>query len=274
MTLAIVTAALVIALISTALLYALFQRPQDKGYRLEVEPTEAALVKDIFTGEVRAYLPGNYTLTLGFDRVVGGGSLKDEPWNPPPEGASTADKVNVTLDLVVVKQKILQLEEGPDAERITLEAIRKAWTEISYENRNQLIGIKIAAAWQNALIIRKLEDLFDAEEEEVGALASRTKYVVKKDMLKEIEEEINQYLVTNVTEPWGVEVLVEVHDAKLPERLQEVAEEIEAAAEEGRATQARAGAAGVTVQEAFWGEVLVDALPALWGPIPHNRGSP
>ena len=54
MTLAIVTAALVIALISTALLYALFQRPQDKGYRLEVEPTEAALVKDIFTGEVRA----------------------------------------------------------------------------------------------------------------------------------------------------------------------------------------------------------------------------
>ena len=196
--------------------------------------------------------------------------MKDEPWTPPPEASSTADKIAVTLDLVVVKQRISQ-PEGREWE--ALEAIRKAWAQIRYEDRNQLINIKIAAARQNALIIRKLEDIFDIEGAEAGKPGLVRKHVLKRDTLKAIEEEINAYLAENVTEPWGIEVMVEVHDAKLPERLQEVAEEIEAAAEEGRATQARAGAAGVTVQEAFWGEVLVDALGALGGHIRKRGGS-
>jgi hypothetical protein len=245
----VVVGVLVVLLVAVAYLTTAYKRSDQQGYRLEVEPMTGVVVKNLWTGITRAFLAGSYTLRLGRDKVVETVSLKDEPSDPPIHPVTTADKVQLGVDYVIKEQRVLDNKDD----------VLNAALNIEYAKRTPYILARIAAGLQNVFVGLKLEDVYTAG-------------TVNKDKLTDIEKDINEYLEREIHGPWGIRVIVEIQNLVIPERLQEVAEEVEAAILEGKATSERATAAGVDPLVAFLGEVFVDGLAALGGKLKKNGG--
>lgn len=233
------------ALMAIAYLAMVLQRNTQKGYRLEVEPKTAVVVKDLWSGKTEALFAGSHTLRPGRDKVVQTVSLKDEPSDPPIMQVTTSDRIELGVNIVIHEQRVLDYTEDKTA-------VLRAALNIDYAQRTTFVLARIAACLQKIFIELKLEQVYKDNG-------------IDKAQAIEIENNINEYLKKEVTEPWGIKVVVKFQDLVLPARLMETAEESETAVKKGKATNERAIAAGVDPTVAYIGEVLVDAIAAFKG---------
>jgi len=227
------TAALTIASIITLLF---------KEGLIEVNPKRAVVVKNLWTGEPRALLPGTHLIIPGRDKKLLEITLENEPSDPPIMKVFTGDGTEIGVDLVITTQRVL---DNP-------EAVVRAGTAIDYKKRSEFVVERIKTYLQDAVIKYKLEDMI------------RDKNIDKKT-LDEIEASVNQALKEKVETEWGIRVEVGIRTMELPEKAKEVAEEAATAEREGERIRIKAEKAGVDPKLIVIGDIIYDALRALKG---------
>jgi len=209
---------------------------------IEVDPKRAVVVKNLWTGEPRALLPGTHLIIPGRDKKLLEVTLENEPSDPPIMKVFTGDGTEIEVDLVITTQKVL---DNP-------EAVVRAGTVIDYKKRSEFVVERIKTYLQDAIIKYKLEDMIKEKN-------------VDKKILDEIEAGVNKALKEKVEAEWGIEVEVGIKTIELPEKAKEVAEEAATAEREGERIRIKAEKAGVDPKLIVIGDIIYDALRALKG---------
>jgi|GEM_PF-5682947 len=216
-----------------------------KEGQIEIGPKRAVVVKNIWTGIPHALFAGTYLIIPGVEKKMLEVTLENEPSDPDIITVITSDGVEIGVDFVIYTQRIL----------VTAEAVVKAATVINYAKRRDLIIARIKAILQDYFSGIPIEDIFSVDEGKVN-----------KTLIKDAETEADNRLKQDVEDQWGIEVKIQIHNIKPPDKLLEVAEESASAQKEGERIATKAKAAGdVDPRWVIVGDMIYDAVRALKG---------
>lgn len=247
----------------------------------EVGPMRAQVYKNTWTGRARALLPGTSFIIPGIEKRLTEITFADEPSSQNPTKVITADGVEVTIDYVIFHQKVGgKVEEGTkklvDTDNVSneddlSESAVKVATKIDYNQRTSLVVNRVKAYIQNEFSQARTEHIYGTRATEEAPTTPATPATpttpvptVSKEFIEEKETAINA-LLQREREEWGLLVVIEIENIRLPEKLAEVAEEVATATKEGKKIKDKAEAAGVPTEWVLVGDIVTDALRALTG---------
>ncbi len=202
--------------------------------RVEIDPMQAVVVKNIWTGEASALTQGMHFIIPGISKRLVDVTLKNEPSDPPPAHVSTADGTELGVDYVIYTQ---QVQNDPAA-------IVNAATKIDYAKRNEFIKARIEADLESAFIAHNFADIW--------------KDALNKTTLQQIQEGVNDELERQTTTQWGINVEIRIQDIDFPSKFQEAAADEATAEKEGSAIKKKAEAAGVPPTIIAVGDIITD----------------
>lgn len=221
---------------------------------VEVDPYQAVVVKNIWTGVARGLTAGTHQIIAGWEEKLGVATLKNEPSDPPVVNVITKDAVEIGVDYVIHTQKVVD----------AVNAV-KAITAIKYEDRSSLIQTRIRGYLQG-----KTKD-YSAEDDliEVVAMVDQNGKRVEKrrpnmTLIGDIQQAVNTALSEVETE-WGIKVDIRIQNLILPQKLMEVAEEAATAQREGQRIKDKADAANVSPWLMTIGDIVADVVKVVKG---------
>ena len=209
---------------------------------IEVNTMRAVVCKNLWTGIPFALNPGMHQIIPGIHKKIMEVTLENEPSDPQICNVITGDGVSVGIDYIIYTQKVVNPV--------------KAATEIDYSKRQSLIVNRIKAFFQDQMTKSSTEDFIMKE-------GLKTK--IKKDFLDDLEKAVNQSLVDNVENQWGIRGEIQVQNIELPEKLKEVVEEAATAEKEGERIRIKAAKAGVPPWLMTVGDIVYDIFRAKGG---------
>ena len=78
-----------------------------KTGKKEINPNEALVYKNQWTGKAKVKMAGMTILTPGINKEITRVSLKDEPHDPAETKINLSDGTEIGVDYVITKQKLL-----------------------------------------------------------------------------------------------------------------------------------------------------------------------
>ncbi|PJA41708.1 hypothetical protein CO177_00940 [Candidatus Wolfebacteria bacterium CG_4_9_14_3_um_filter_37_9] len=209
---------------------------------IEVAPMRAVVCKNLWDGIPFALNKGMHQIIPGVHKKIREVTLENEPSDPQKCDVITGDGVGIGIDYVIYTQKVVNPV--------------KVVTEIDYEKRRGLITDRIKAYFQDQATKYSTEDFIAKEG---------LKIKIKKDLLNDVENDVNQSLVDGVENQWGIRVEIQVQNIKLPQKLEEVVEEAATAEKEGERIRVKAEKAGVPPWLMAIGDMIYDVVRATKG---------
>lgn len=221
----------------------------------------AVVYKNQWTGEARAILPGTEFIIPGWEKRLVDVSLKNEPSDPPPTKAITADPIEIEVDYIIHSFLIPFDPEGDDASKEkTKQAVVKVATKVDYGERQNAVSNRIQGAIQTAFGNEEFDEIYPKNGDSPDAKRS-----LNKELIKRIADEVNATLAESVEEEWGIHVEIKIENVDFPGKIGEAIEEAVVAEREGRAIADKAEKAGVSPNLIAIGEMVVDGIRALKG---------
>mgnify|MGYP001568945515 CR=1 FL=1 len=221
-----------------------------KTGKKEINPNEALVYKNQWTGKAKVKMAGTTILTPGINKEITRVSLKDEPHDPAETKINLSDGTEIGVDYVITKQKVV-------------DPIKSA-IEINYEDRDKIIRKRIEVFFQDELV-KYSGKSFVLEEKENGKKTIKKKDEELKLAMETTETAVNRKIKDTIEKNWGIEVEIGIENFNLPPKLLEVAEEAATAVTEGERIKIKAQNAGVDVKWVFLGDIITDAIRAYKG---------
>lgn len=223
-----------------------------KAGLIEVDPYEAVVVKNIWTGVPRALAAGTHQVIPGWEEQLARVTLKNEPSDPPAVNVITRDAVEIGVDYIVHTQQVA-------------DAVKVA-TVINYEQRNTLIQTRIRGYIQAEMKKYSAEeDLIEIIQVTQAQDGPKEKRRPNMAIASNIQDAVNVILDNEVLAQWGVKMEIRIQNLILPEKLTEVAEEAATAEREGQRIKDKAQAAGVPSWLMTLGDIAADVTRTLKG---------
>jgi len=208
--------------------------------RVEVNPKEAVVCKNMWTGSAFALRRGTHWIILGLHRILKTVSLRSEPWDPDIFMVTTADPTEVGVDLVIFNQYVRgDRETGPQVPMLDpdgIDPIVKAATRINYDKRNELILERAKAEAQTVLGEYRFDTLYN---QEINPETKKPKGL-NRELIKRISDQLNDLLEESVSLPWGIEVKARIENLVFKIAIQEAVSDLIVADNEGEAIHRKA----------------------------------
>ncbi|KKT20847.1 MAG: hypothetical protein UW04_C0019G0006 [Parcubacteria group bacterium GW2011_GWB1_43_8] len=218
-----------------------------KTGKKEVEPSEALVYKNQWSGKTKSAGAGTIILKPGVEKTVREKvSLRNEPRDPGQVTITLADGNDITVEYEITTQKVIDPV--------------KAVTAIDYDKRNVFIDSKIKTYFLDAFVGVSGEELITETKTGDKVTKKRKEDFIKK-VLEDAEIEINNKLKRDVKGGWGIETIIGIERFVLPPKLTEVIGEASTSKHEGDRIKTKAEAAGVSPNMAF----ILDAVSDIVG---------
>lgn len=209
---------------------------------ISVKQGEVAIVENTLTGALHAVPQGLHPINQFYQRVVREGvSIKNRPVDPKPVDVKTKNLTGIKVDLAIIRRRIT------DPLRAT--------QLVDYERLDEIVDSRINVLIQKAFGKADIEDIFEEEAidpADAGAAKGKKMRVNGarvEQLLESATNEINSELSRIAPDEWSMEIEVAVQNIFLPQKMQDVAEDITTEDAEAIRIKKRAGAYGVNPEE-------------------------